>query len=47
MEDSEDEEIVTAPEVTEVVKDDFKKIETKEEEIKDHHFVIEENQIGV
>lgn len=47
VEDSEDEEIVTAPEVTEVVKDDFKKIETKEEEIKDHHFVIEENQIGV
>lgn len=47
VEDSEDEEIITAPEVTEVVKDDFKKIETKEEEIKDHHFVIEENQIGV
>ena len=47
VEDSEDEEIVTALEVTEVVKDDFKKIETKEEEIKDHHFVIEENQIGV
>ncbi len=47
VEDSEDEEIVTAPEVTEVVKDDFKKIKTKEEEIKDHHFVIEENQIGV
>ena len=47
VEDSEDEEIVTALEVTEVVKDDFKKIETKEEEIRDHHFVIEENQIGV
>ena len=47
VEDSEDEEFVTTPEVTEVVKDDFKKIETKEEEIKDHHFVIEENQIGV
>lgn len=47
VEDSEDEEIVTAPEVVEVVKDDFKEIETKEDEIKEHHFVIEENQIGV
>ena len=47
VEDSEDEECVTTPEVTEVVKDDFKKIETKEEEIKEQHFVIEENQIGV
>ena len=47
VEDSEDEEIVTTPEVAEVVNENSKESETKEEEIKEHHFVIEENQIGV
>ena len=47
MEDSEDEVMISSPEVVEVINDSSKETATNEEEIKEHHFVIEENQIGV